>query len=361
MSSIENGDDARWIAVRTNDVAADGHFVYAVRTTGIYCRPSCRSRQPRRANVVYFDTPDQAKAAGYRACKRCRPHGDAGAPRHEAAVAEACRLIERADTEPALDELADAVGISRFHFHRLFRRVTGVTPKSYARAVRTERLRVHLDEGHTMTDAIHAAGFGSSSRFYADAAAYLGMSAAEYRRGGERIVLRVAVTDCSLGKLLVAASGRGVCDIRFGDESDTLLCELKTRFPNAEYVDRDPQFEQQVARVVSMVEAPARSSSLPLDIRGTAFQRRVWDALRAIPAGKTLTYSEVAERIGAPGSARAVAGACAANRLAVAIPCHRVIRHDGSLSGYRWGEDRKRVLLERETRDIDSDTERSPS
>lgn len=343
--------DPRWQAVLRCSEAADGSFVYAVRTTGVYCRPSCPSRQARPENVTFHADAAAAEAAGYRPCRRCRPDQAAQPTRHAGLVAEACRLIEQAEELPSLDELAEAAGLSPFHFHRVFKTVTGLTPKAYGIAQRARRLRRELDRGgESVTSAIYGAGFGSGSRFYENADGILGMTATTYRQGGRNEVIRFAIGECSLGAILAAQSARGICAILLGDDPDTLARDLQDRFPKAELIGGDAAFEELVARVVGLVEAPRQGLDLPLDIRGTAFQERVWQALRLVPPGETISYAELARRIGQPGSVRAVARACGANRLAIAIPCHRVIRNDGALSGYRWGVARKQALLDREAR-----------
>jgi AraC family transcriptional regulator of adaptative response/methylated-DNA-[protein]-cysteine methyltransferase len=341
-------EEERWDAVVRRDGGADGAFYYSVRTTGVYCRPSCASRQARRENVAFHSTCAEAERAGFRPCKRCRPNEAALAEQHAAAVAKACRLMESADEMPGLDALAAAAGMSRFHFHRVFRALTGVTPKAYADARRSERVRQELSRSRTVTEAIYGAGFNSSGRFYEKSAEILGMTPTNFRAGGRHAAIRFAPGVCSLGVILVAATDRGVCAILLGDDAASLVRDLEERFPLATLVRGDRDFERTVAQVVSFVEAPRMGLDLPLDVRGTAFQQRVWQALRAIPAGSRASYSEIAERIGSPKAVRAVAQACAANALAVAIPCHRVVRHDGALAGYRWGVERKRALLERE-------------
>jgi AraC family transcriptional regulator, regulatory protein of adaptative response / methylated-DNA-[protein]-cysteine methyltransferase len=341
-------NEARWKAMESRDAAADSSFVYAVATTGVYCRPSCAARPARRENVSFYRTPADAEAAGFRACKRCRPDGRSPGQLRAEAVARACRLIEQADEPPSLDELSQAAGVSRFHFHRMFKEIVGVTPKAYAAAQRRARVQSELRAAPNVTAAIYGAGYNASSRFYENVDAKLGMKPSAYRNGGQDSVIRFAVGACSLGSILVAASDKGVCAIQLGDDPDALVCDLQDRFPKAQLIGADPDFEQLVARVVGFVEAPALGLDLPLDVRGTAFQQRVWQALREIPAGVTASYAEIARRIGEPKAVRAVAQACASNQIAVAIPCHRVVRNDGALSGYRWGVERKRALLERE-------------
>ncbi|MEO5923707.1 MAG: bifunctional DNA-binding transcriptional regulator/O6-methylguanine-DNA methyltransferase Ada [Bryobacteraceae bacterium] len=331
--------DSRWTALVERDSRADGRFVYAVRTTGVYCRPSCGAKLPRRENVRFFETTVEAEAAGFRACLRCRPNEASHIEKHSALVAEACRVLEHEET--SLEKLADRAGLSLFHFHRVFKSVTGVTPKQYAMARRAERVRRELKQAASVTDAIYSAGFESSGRFYADTK--LGMTPSKYRAGGVGEEIRFAVGECSLGLVLVARTERGICAILMGDVTEALETDLRARFPKANVLRSG-----EIADAVRLIETPQAGLDLPLDIRGTAFQLRVWQALREIPAGRTLSYTEVAEKIGSPKSVRAVAGACAANAIAVAIPCHRVVRGDGSLSGYRWGVDRKRALLERE-------------
>lgn len=340
--------DPRWAAMLTRDAAADGRFVYAVRTTGIYCRPSCASRTARPENVEFHATPAAAERAGYRACKRCRPDRPAQANAHAALVTELCRYIEQSEEPPSLAALAQRAGLSAFHLHRVFKAVTGVTPKQYAAAHRSRRVRDQLRASGRVTDAIYDAGFNSSSRFYGQSRALLGMTPSRFRSGGVLTVIHFAVGECSLGSILVAASDRGVCAIALGDDPDVLVRDLQDRFPRAELVGGDAKFERLVSRIVGLVEAPSRRIDLPLDVRGTAFQQRVWQALRAVPPGCTASYSEIARRIGAPTSVRAVAHAVASNPLAVAIPCHRIVRSSGALAGYRWGVERKRALLERE-------------
>jgi len=341
-------DDGMWGALVRRDPAADGVFYYSVRTTGIYCRPSCSARLARRENVQYHASCAEAEDAGYRPCKRCKPNDAPLAERQAAAVSKACRLIEVSDEIPGLDFLAHAAGLSRHHFHRLFKTVTGVTPGAYAAAHRANRVRNELMRSATVTDAIYDSGFNSSGRFYANSNRMLGMTPTEFRAGGAAAEIRFAVGECALGAILVAASGKGICAIFLGDEPDALVRDLQDRFPAAEFIGGDRVFEDWVAKIVGFVEAPQIGLDLPLDVRGTAFQQRVWQALTEIPTGSTMSYAEVADKIGVPKAARAVARACAGNIIAVAIPCHRVVRRDGSVSGYRWGAERKRALIERE-------------
>ena len=344
-----NSDAERWAALQRRDRDADGVFWYSVRTTGVYCRPSCAARPALRANVAFHASCEAAEQAGFRACLRCKPDQPPLAERHALVVARACRLIDDAAAEPDLDSLAAACGMSRFHFHRIFKAHTGITPKAYAAARRAARVARELGQAPTVTAAIYAAGYNSSARFYAGAEERLGMTPTSWRAGGSGTVIRFAIGACSLGAILVAATAKGICAILMGDDPDVLARDLQDRFPAAELRGADAGFEDTVAKVVGLVEAPALGLDLPLDVRGTVFQQRVWEALRQIPSGQTVSYAELAARIGLPSGARAIAGACAANPVAVAIPCHRVVRNDGALSGYRWGVERKRALLERES------------
>lgn len=345
--SFATGDD-RWDAVERRDARADGAFVYAVASTGVYCRPSCPSRPKRRANVTFHDTGAAAEAAGFRACRRCGPDGPSPKARRERAVARACVLIEAADGPVTLDAVAEAAGFSPFHLHRMFKAVTGVTPKAYAAARRDARARAGLAEGAPVTAALYEAGYNSASRFYARAPAALGMAPGAYRAGGPGERIRFAVGASSLGPVLVAATAVGVASVQFGSDADALVAGLRERFPRADLVGDDPGFDRTIAAVVAAVDEPAVCRDLPLDVRGTAFQARVWQALRALPPGRTATYAGIAAAIGAPTAVRAVAGACAANEIAVLVPCHRVVRTDGTSGGYRWGVERKAALLRRE-------------
>ncbi len=340
--------DPRWNAVLTRDRSADGTFFYSVKTTGVYCRPSCASRRANPKNVQFHDNAAQAERAGFRPCKRCRPGALTVEQQHAALIARICREIDAGETLPRLDDLASRAGLSPYHFHRVFKAVTGLTPRGYAAAQRARRVRTALHSSGTVTEAIYDAGFNSGGRFYDTSHAILGMKPRAYRAGGADTEISFAVGECSLGSILVAQSARGICAILLGDDPDELVKDVQDRFPNATLIGGNRGFEQTIATVVAAVEAPALGLDLPLDLRGTAFQERVWRALRSIPPGKTASYAEVARMIGAPRSTRAVAQACAANPVAVAIPCHRVVRTDGALSGYRWGIERKRELLARE-------------
>jgi AraC family transcriptional regulator, regulatory protein of adaptative response / methylated-DNA-[protein]-cysteine methyltransferase len=341
-------DDPRWARIAARDKTADGRFWYSVLTTGVYCRPSCPSRLADPRNVQLHDSLESAKATGFRPCKRCHPDGLSIEAETAALVAKACRLIEDSEEEPSLEALADAIGRSPSYFHRMFKAATGVTPKDYAAAYRATKVRHKLALGSAVTAAIYDAGFNSSGRFYEKSNDMLGMTPSRYRAGGANEEIKFAVGQTSLGAIVVASTKTGVAAILLGDDPDELVRNLQDRFPKAHFIGADRDYETLVAQVVGFVEAPRIGLKLPLDVRGTAFQERVWKALRQVPVGKTVSYTEIARRIGAPKSVRAVAGACAANKLAVAIPCHRVVRNDGSLSGYAWGIDRKRALIDRE-------------
>lgn len=342
-------DESRWQAVLDRDPNADGQFVFAVLTTGIYCRPSCRARHALRQNVHFYAEASAAQAAGFRACKRCQP--DKADPQQQRIdkVTEACRLLEQERTM-TLDELAQAVAVSPYHFHRLFKSVTGVTPRAWQQAWRARKLRETLAASETVTEAVLAAGFPASSSYYRQADSTLGMTAKQYRRGGDAQQVRFTLQSCVLGRCLVAASSRGICAVLPGDNDATLIDELEHIFPNAQREEADDVFSQQVAQVIALLDGQRATLQLPLDIRGTAFQQQVWQALREIPAGETRSYQQVAESIHKPKAIRAVANACAANTLALIIPCHRVVRQSGALSGYRWGAARKAELLRREAK-----------
>lgn len=357
-------DDAltarRRAAVRARDPSADGTFVYAVRTTGVYCRPSCAARPARPENLSFHDTPADAEAAGFRACKRCRPDQVAPAAARAATIAAICREIETADAMPSLAALAARAGLSPHHFHRVFKAVTGLTPRTWAAAHRTRRVRDALTTAPSVTDAIYAAGYGSNGRFYAESDDALGMTASAFRKRGAGHAIRYAIGRCSLGRLLVAATDRGLCAILLGDDADALVADLRERFAAATIMAADRDFAATVQAVIAFVDDPRVGLALPLDLRGTAFQQRVWQALRKVAPGTKTTYTALAERIGRPEAVRAVASAVAANPLAVAVPCHRVIRRDGALAGYRWGVERKRALLAREA-DVQSAVREAPA
>lgn len=341
--------DPRWADVLARDPAADGLFWYSVRTTGVYCRPSCAARTPRPENVDFHSSQEAAQEAGFRACKRCKPDQSPDAERQAALIAAACRVLHTEEPTPALAELAARLQLSPGHLHRLFKAQTGLSPRAYALALRAGKFRDGLRRGDKVIDAAYDAGFGSSRAVYEQGAAMLGMSPRRYRAGGTDMTLHFAVAPCSLGLVLVAASERGVCAILLGDASGPLEEELRARFPAAELVPADAGFTGTVGQVVTLMDRPSADFALPLDVRGTAFQQRVWTALRRIPHGTTTTYSALANQLGMPKAVRAVASACAANPVAVAIPCHRVVRQDGALAGYRWGLERKKALLARES------------
>lgn len=336
-------DDVRWETVRARE--RDDRFVFAVRTTSIYCRPGCPSRTPARRNVVAFGDPTAAAQAGFRPCKRCAPNDDAPDADRIRLIGRACALFDAEDA-PSIEAVARAVGLSRFHFQRVFRRVTGVTPGEYLRARRAERFRTRLASGASVTTAIQDAGYGSSSRPYANGA--LGMTPSRYRDGGRGERVTYAIAPCSLGRVLVATTDRGVCAIELGDDDDAVVAALERHVRQAERRRDDAALRATLDAVVALVDDPAAPFALPLDVRGTAFQHRVWNALRAVRPGEPVSYATLARAVGSPNAAQAVGAACAANRLAVAIPCHRVARGDGDLAGYRWGLERKRALLARE-------------
>jgi AraC family transcriptional regulator of adaptative response/methylated-DNA-[protein]-cysteine methyltransferase len=339
-------DDDRYEAMVSRDASLRDAFVIGVVTTGIYCRPGCPARAPKRENVRFFATTEEARGAGLRACLRCKP--DEARPGSDA-VMRACRLIEEAETAPSLDALAEAVGLSSFHFHRLFRDRTGVTPAAYAAQIRDRRAKAALSGGASVTEAVYDAGFGAPSRFYDAAHARFGMKPSAWKKAGEGEAIRVTVAPCSLGQVLVAATDRGVSSIELGDAAGFMLDRFRRQFANAEVTTDDEALNGLVHRVIELIDDPKDPGlDLPLDVRGTAFQQKVWQALRTIPAGETRTYGDLARAIGKPGAARAVGAACGANPVCVVVPCHRVVGSNGSLTGYAWGTERKRELLRRE-------------
>jgi AraC family transcriptional regulator of adaptative response/methylated-DNA-[protein]-cysteine methyltransferase len=334
-----------WAAVIAHDASQDGQWVYSVKTTGVYCRPGCASRQPLRKNVAFYATNEEAEAAGFRPCKRCRPTEGSPAERHIAAVERACALIRERDMLPSLDELAAAARISRYHFHRVFKQITGATPREWGKAHRIGRFADRLDAGDNVAEAVYASGFGASSRAYEAAPQGLGMTPAVRRKGGRGETIRFTCVRTALGWALIAATERGICMTALGDEKAPLEADLRRRFPAAELAAADDKLARWAERIVRFITAPGEQPDLPLDIRGTAFQARVWRALQKVPPGRTATYTEIAAALGQPTAVRAVAAACAANKLALLVPCHRIVRRDGDLAGYRWGVERKRALL----------------
>lgn len=341
-------DVQRWDALVQRDLQADGAFLYAVKTTGIYCRPGCSSRLPHQKNVTFFQACADAEQAGFRPCKRCQPNSVSPHQQQADTIAQICKRIEQSEEPMVLQEMAAIAGLSQYHFHRLFKQIVGVTPKAYTTAHRAKRVRAELQEGTSVTQAIYKAGFETSSSFYDKSTLLLGMTPTDYQQGASGIEIRFTVKPLWLGWVLVAATHRGICAIHLGDTAEELTTQLQHQFPNAQLRESDPTFETWIEQVIALIETPQRSLTLPLDIQGTAFQQRVWQALQDIPPGSTASYSAIAQQIGNPKAVRAVARACAANQLAVAVPCHRVVGSDGSLRGYRWGSDRKRALLERE-------------
>jgi AraC family transcriptional regulator, regulatory protein of adaptative response / methylated-DNA-[protein]-cysteine methyltransferase len=338
-----------WRAVESRDRRADGAFVFAVRTTGVYCRPSCPARRPKRRNVRFFQGPNAAEAAGFRACRRCHPRDLPSRVVEAAWVRRVCRQIEDTLDRPVrLRELGAKAGVSPDHLARRFKRATGLSPRQYAEARRLAAFKERLRKGNGVNEAIYEAGYGSSSRAYEKAPARLGMTPAAYRRGGLGLRLDYTIVDSALGRLLVAATERGISAVCLGDSDAVLEEALRTEYPRAELTRDQRRLRGWVRTLVRQLEGEAPEAELPLDIRATAFQWRVWQQLRAIPRGQTRTYGEVARRIGSPRAVRAVARACATNPVAVAIPCHRVVPKTGGLGGYRWGAEKKKALLERE-------------
>lgn len=356
MANGRSDDDTRWRAVQQRVAALDGTFFYAVRTTGVYCRPSCPSRRPRRENVRFYDRAADAERAGYRPCRRCEPQAQTPTEPHLALIVAVCRYLEEPhETPPTLEHLAARFAMSPTHLQRSFTRIVGVSPRRYADAHRRTRLKARLKDAHSVTEALHDVGYGSSSSFYGKTGGALGMAPLAYRAGGEAMRIAYMVVPCRLGQLLVAATSRGVCAISLGDAEADLVAGLGREFPRAALLPAGDSAQagdpgMWVGALLAYLDGERTTPAVPLDIQATAFQRRVWDALRAIPYGGTRSYRQVAESLGQPGAARAVARACATNPVALAIPCHRVVREDGAPSGYRWGRERKEKLLAQEAR-----------
>jgi AraC family transcriptional regulator of adaptative response/methylated-DNA-[protein]-cysteine methyltransferase len=338
----------QWTAIVNRDAHADAHFIYAVRTTGIYCRPSCPSRRPDRRNVVFFDTPAEARAGGFRACKRCRPDERPAADPWVEKIGRACALLAQAEHPPSLHALASRFAASAAHFQRMFTRIVGVSPRAYAEAHRAHRVKSGLRRSPTVTDALFDAGYQSSSRFYEGVVKRIGMAPSVYRRGGAGEVIRYTTVRSDLGWVLIAMTARGLCAVSMGDSADRLKAALEREYPAAVLERSSAGLAEMARTIVGLVDGHPPSSDLPFDVRATAFQWRVWSALSKIPAGETRTYGELAAAIGRPRAARAVARACASNRLALAIPCHRAVPASGGAGGYRWGASRKQALLARE-------------
>jgi AraC family transcriptional regulator of adaptative response/methylated-DNA-[protein]-cysteine methyltransferase len=341
-------EDRAWDAFQTRDRRLRDHYLMGVKTTGIYCRPGCPARMPKRENVRFFANAEDARAAGFRACKRCKP--DEAGSVYKDAIARVCRAVDEAEETPRLEEMARIAGLSPFHFHRVFKAETGVTPAAYAAAVRDRRAKAALRGGASVTEAVFDAGYGASSRFYAKSRSRFGMAPVKWKNRGAGEHIRVAVAHCSLGQVLVATTDKGVCALELGDDREAMLEWFRERFSAAETVVDDAGLADTVAAIVELIEHPqaAPAADLPLDVRGTAFQQQVWDALRRIPAGETWTYGQLAEHLGRPTAARAVGAACGQNRVAVIIPCHRVVGADGGLTGFAYGVERKKELLKRE-------------
>jgi AraC family transcriptional regulator, regulatory protein of adaptative response / methylated-DNA-[protein]-cysteine methyltransferase len=337
-----------WEAVLARDANYDGEFFFAVASTGVYCRPSCAAKRPRRENVTFFRRPEEAEKAGYRACLRCRPKAAGRSPQTET-VRQICRFIEQHLDEPVtLERLGEEFGQSPFHLQRTFKKALGITPKAYADSCRMGLLKRNLQAGRTVTNALYDAGYSSSSRLYERTASQLGMTPDKYRRGAVAATIRYTCTESPLGRMLVAATEKGICAIQFGDTDDELVEGLKREFPFALRKRDDESMRSWTSTVLNQIAGHKPNRSLPLDIQATAFQKRVWAHLQSLPFGTTQSYGEVAKAIGRPSAARAVARACATNRIAIAIPCHRVVREDGELAGYRWGVERKKTLLQLE-------------
>ncbi|MDE0333288.1 MAG: bifunctional DNA-binding transcriptional regulator/O6-methylguanine-DNA methyltransferase Ada [Nitrospinae bacterium] len=340
--------NARWEAILNRDEKSDGRFVYAVRSTGIYCRPSCASRKPRKNNVLIFEFPEMAESRGFRPCLRCAPQDAGYDPRLEK-VRKAVRYIEEhADENPTLAELGQCVGLSPHHLQRTFKKVLGVSPRQYLESIKAHKYKDLLKNGRDLAGAGYEAGYGSSRGVYEGASRYLGMTPATYKKGGEGVTIRYGISTCRLGRLLVAATDKGVCRVSIGERVGELVADLKNEYPHSNLIRSDGELKGYLNIVARLASGGSSPESLPLDVRASAFQCRVWERLKSIPPGKTMTYKEIAEDLGLPKGARAVGSACAKNPVALLVPCHRAVRGDGGLAGYRWGVERKRKLLELE-------------
>ena len=349
-------EDKYWQSLVSRDITADNQFIYAVVTTGIYCRPTCPSKLAKRENIQFFDNAEQAERAGFRACLRCKPQAEQTRAQQKnekyiALTKQACAILDSQEDGVSFKMIAKTLNVSPYHLHRIFKQVTGLTPQDYIRSVKARKFTENANKAKSVTEAFYDAGYNSSGRFYETAKARLGMKPKDWKEGTYMQQIKFAIAETSLGAVLVAATVKGICAIQLGDEPEQLIEELQLRFPKAELIGADTEFETMVAAVIALVETPDKAFDLPLDLQGTLFQERVWRALMTIPAGATLTYTQLAEKIGSPEAVRAVANACANNKIAIAVPCHRVIRSDGNLAGYRWGIDRKRALLLREKAD----------
>jgi len=336
-----------WKAVQTNDARFDGAFVYGVGSTGIYCKPSCASRLPKREHVSFFDSFAAAENEGFRACRRCRPQGETVSPQTKI-VLRAAEIIER-EAQITLADLSAELNLSAAHVQKIFKEIVGVSPKKYAEMRRLEKFKTEIGEGRDVTGALYEAGFGSASRLYENVAEKLGMTPRVYAEKGKNMTIEYTVAHCELGKMLVARTAKGVCAVAFGDDARVLSDNLRAEYKNAEITENNEHLKEYVETLLANLAGGRKTLDLPLDVRATAFQMRVWNELRKIPYGATVTYTEVAESLGNKRAVRAVAAACAANRVALAVPCHRVVGKDGALTGYRWGIGRKKAILERES------------
>ena len=339
-------DDLKWRAIIARDASYDGAFIYGVKSTLVYCKPTCPSRRPLRSSVVFFATVDEATRNGFRECRRCGSERDTRSEAQIQLIQEACRLIEACiDQPPTLDDLASQLGVSAFHLQRVFKRTAGVTPKQYASALRLQRFKTHVRTGRDVTESMYSAGYGSSRSLYEQSDALLGMTPATYGKGGQGMTISYSTTECRLGHLLVAHTERGICSVTIGDDSDSLEQSLRKEFPSAQLLKDEVDDNKWTRTLIEHLNGSAKPLDLPLDINATAFQMRVWNALRAIPYGETRSYGEIADELGQPTATRAVARACATNPVALINPCHRVVRSNGDLGGYRWGITRKSKLL----------------